>query len=165
MIDPRTGPWAVFVLRVALGIMFLTHSIVLKVGQLTLPGTAEVFVSLGLPGGLAYVVCGVEIFGGMLLVMGVQSRWVALGMIPILIGATWAHWDHGWLFLNDGGGWEYPFYLAVLAMAQALLGDGRLALSPTRSLRSLNGPPPSLTSEWARARSAPSPGDAGGSRA
>jgi len=165
MFDYRTGPWAVFLLRIALGLIFLAHGIVMKVEQWTLPGTAERFASLGLPQGLAYAVCGIEIFAGTLLVLGVQARWVALGMLPILVGAVWAHWGNGWLFLNDGGGWEYPLYLAVLAIAQALIGDGRLALSPTRSLASLSGPPPALNDEWQRARATLNPGRGFGSGA
>lgn len=145
MIDERTGPWATLVLRLSLAIMFLAHGILLKVVELTLPGTAEIFVSLGLPGGLAYVVCWLEIAGGILLLLGVQTRWVALALTPILVGATWAHWDNGWLFLNEGGGWEYPAYLVVLCLIQALLGDGRLALArstrPALSLPVLSGRP------------------------
>lgn len=132
MIDPHTGPWAVTILRIALGVMFIAHSLLLKFLQFTLPGTAEIFVSMGLPAGLAYVVFASELLGGLMLVLGIQARWVALLLAPILIGATWAHWDNGWLFLNDGGGWEYPLYLFVLCIAQALLGDGRLALTASR---------------------------------
>lgn len=132
MIDTRTGPWAVTILRIALGVMFIAHSLLLKFIQLTLPGTVEIFVSLGLTPGLAYVVFASELFGGIMLVLGIQARWFALLLSPILIGATWAHWDNGWLFLNDGGGWEYPAYLFVLCVTQALLGDGRLALTTSR---------------------------------
>jgi len=132
MIDRDTAPWGVFLLRISLGGMFLAHSLLLKLVQLTLPGTVEVFVSFGLPGDLAYVVFWLEVVGGLLLVLGVQARWVALALAPILVGATWVHWGNGWLFLNDGGGWEYPACLFVLCLVQGLLGDGRLALSPSR---------------------------------
>ena len=45
-------------------------------------------------------------------------------LLPVLIGATWAHAANGWLFSNEHGGWEYPLLLTVVALVQALLGDG-----------------------------------------
>jgi putative oxidoreductase len=60
------------------------------------------------------------------------ARWVALVLSPILIGATWAHLGNGWLFAATNGGWEYPLYLFVLCISQAMLGDGAYALAPSR---------------------------------
>lgn len=134
MIDQHLGPYAALLLRVALGAMFLAHSVWLKLFVFTLPGTAGFFASLGLPGWLAYAVFAAEAVGGTLLILGVQARWVALALMPVLAGATWAHAGNGWMFGYEGGGWEYPLYLTVLALAQALLGDGRYALSPSRPI-------------------------------
>lgn len=120
-----------FLLRVALGIMFLAHSLLLKLFIFTLAGTAQFFVSIGLPGWLAYVIFAAEAVAGVLLILGVQARWVALATVPILAGATWAHSGNGWMFGYENGGWEYPAYLTLLAVAQGLLGDGRFALSPS----------------------------------
>ena len=72
--------------------------------------------------------------GGILLVLGVQARWVALALVPILAGATWAHWGNGWMFGFPNGGWEYPLYLTLLAIAQFMLGDGAYALVRSKSL-------------------------------
>jgi hypothetical protein len=82
---------ATFLMRVALGIMFLAHSIILKMFVFTLPGTAQFFEAMGMPGWLAYVVFSTEVVAGVLLVLGVQTRWVALAPMPILAGATWAY--------------------------------------------------------------------------
>ena len=57
---------------------------------------------------------------------------MALALSPILIGAIWAHSGNGWLFAAADGGWEYPLYLFVLRIAQAMLGDGAYALAPSR---------------------------------
>ncbi len=122
--------WAALILRVSLGVMFLAHSLYLKVFVFTLPGTAAFFASIGLPGPLAYVVAGLEIIGGILLILGVRTRIVALALIPVLLGATWAHAGNGWLFNNSGGGWEYPVFLSLATGALALLGDGAYALRP-----------------------------------
>lgn len=58
----------------------------------------------------------------MLLVVGIQTRWLALGLVPV------PHSGNGWMFGYPNGGWEYPLYLTLLAIVQAMLGDGALAL-------------------------------------
>jgi len=136
-VDERIAPQAVFLLRVTLGVMFVAHSLYLKLFIFTLPGTAQFFQSIGLPGWSAYVVFILEAVGGVMLILGIQARWAALVLVPILAGATWAHWGSGWLFTNENGGWEYPAYLTILAFAQFLLGDGAYALVRSRSIQSL----------------------------
>jgi len=138
MIDSRTAPYAATLLRVSLGAMFIAHSLVLKYLTFTLPGTAQFFQSLGLPAALAYATFWAELVGGALLVAGVGTRWVALALIPILAGATWVHAGNGWVFNAPNGGWEYPVFLMVASIVQALLGDGRYALAnrlPALNLR------------------------------
>src|SRR5512136_1006195 len=75
-----------FVLRVTLGVMFVSHAL-LKYFVFTLPGTVQFFGSLGLPPALAYLTFGAELVGGTLLLLGVYSRYVSIALIPILIGA------------------------------------------------------------------------------
>ncbi|KXF75586.1 hypothetical protein ATN84_16435 [Paramesorhizobium deserti] len=128
----NAGNLGTALLRVSLGAMFLAHSVVLKLCTFGLDGTAGYFESIGLPAWLAYVTFAAEAIGGVSLVLGIQARWAALALIPILIGATWVHAGNGWVFTAEGGGWEYPFYLIVLSIAQALLGDGAYALRPSR---------------------------------
>lgn len=128
MIDARTAPYAALVLRVALGVMFIAHAL-LKYSVFTLPGTVKFFESLGLPGPLAYATFFAELIGGALILAGVHARWVSAALIPVLLGATWAHAGNGWVFSAAHGGWEYPAFLAAAAAVQALLGDGKYALS------------------------------------
>lgn len=117
-------------LRVSLGTMYLAHSVVLKLFTYGLPGTAGYFESIGLPGWLAYLTFAAEAVGGLLILIGFHSRWVALALSPALVGAViWAHAPNGWVFTAPGGGWEYPVYLIVLSVAQALLGEGAFALN------------------------------------
>ena len=139
MIDPRTAPYAATVLRVSLGAMFIAHSLLLKYFTFTLPGTVQFFESLGLPGALAYLTFWAELVGGVLLVAGVASRWVALALVPILLGALWVHAGNGWVFSARNGGWEYPVFLIAASFAQALLGDGRYALASVFKARNLQG--------------------------
>ena len=128
MIDTRTAPYAALTLRIALGAMFIAHAL-LKVFVFTLPGTVQFFGSLGLPAALAYATVAAELVGGVMLVLGIGTRWVAALLIPVLLGATWAHASNGWLFTAPNGGWEYPAFLSIAAFVQALLGDGAYALS------------------------------------
>ena len=127
MIDTRTAPYAALILRVSLGVMFIAHAL-LKILVFTLPGAAQFFGSVGLPEWLAYPVTAMELAGGAMLIAGVWTRWVALALVPVLIGATSVHWSNGWLFTAQNGGWEYPVFLTLAAIAQALLGDGAYAL-------------------------------------
>ena len=129
MIDTRTAPYAALILRVTLGVMFIAHSLILKHFVFTLPGTAQFFESLGLPGALAYVTFWAELLGGVALVAGFATRWVALALIPILLGATWVHIGNGWVFSAANGGWEYPVFLIAASLVQSLLGDGKYALT------------------------------------
>jgi putative oxidoreductase len=124
----RSAALAATLLRVALGAMFVAHAL-LKVFVFTLPGTAQFFGSLGLPGWMAYPVAIGELVGGVLLIAGIGSRAVALTLLPVLLGAAWVHAGNGWLFSAPNGGWEYPAFLAAVAAAVALLGDGAYAIS------------------------------------
>jgi putative oxidoreductase len=114
-------------LRLTLGTMFIAHAL-LKYYVFTLPGTAQFFASLGLPSGLAYLTFVAELVGGSLLLLGVYARYVALALVPVLLGATWAHAGNGWVFSGANGGWEYPAFLAVAAVVQFLVGDGAYAV-------------------------------------
>lgn len=46
----RGVPYGIALLRVSLGVMLVAHSVLLKYFVFTLPGTAQFFVSIGLPG-------------------------------------------------------------------------------------------------------------------
>ena len=120
------------IIRVTLGIVLLAHSVYLKAVVFTLPGTATYFASIGLPPLAAYGVFTVEVIGGVALLAGFAVRVAALAVVPVLLGATWAHLANGWLFSNGGGGWEYPLVLTALAVAQVFLGPGVFALQARR---------------------------------
>lgn len=131
MIDVRTAPFGALLLRVSLGVMFLVHSLYLKLVVFTLPGTVKFFESLGLPAFATHLTIAVEAIGGLMLVAGFRTRAAAAALLPVLLGATWVHWKNGWLFTNAGGGWEYPLFLAAATVVQALLGDGAYSMGAT----------------------------------
>ena len=121
---------AALLLRLTLGTMFVAHGL-LKYFVFTPAGTVNFFESLGLPGPLAYLTIAAEVLGGIALLAGYHTRVVASALVPVLLGAAWAHAGNGWLFSSPNGGWEYPVFMAFTAIAAALLGDGRYALRST----------------------------------
>jgi putative oxidoreductase len=129
MNEQRLQSLGAALLRVALGVMFLVHSLYLKLVVFTLPGTVKFYESLGLPGWGAHATILAEAAGGTLLVLGLRTREASAVLLPVLLGATWVHWKNGWLFTNAGGGWEYPVFLAAATVTQILLGNGAYALS------------------------------------
>jgi len=129
MINTQTAPFAAFLLRISLGSMFIAHAL-LKIIVFTPAGTVGFFASLGVPGWFAYPTMGVELIGGILLVLGIQTRMVSLSLVPVLIATiVLVHGANGWLFTNANGGWEYPLFLIMAAFVQALLGDGAYSAS------------------------------------
>ena len=119
--------YAALLLRVTMGIGFIAHAW-LKYAVFTPAGTVQYFQSLGLPGPLAYVVMAAEFFGGIALILGLWTRWVSLALLPILLGAIYAHAGNGFFFMSPNGGWEFPAFWAVALGVQALIGGGALAL-------------------------------------
>lgn len=120
------SPAAGAVLRAALGGMWISHAL-LKLLVFTLPGTAQFFVSVGLPGALAYPVVAAELLGGVAILAGFYGRQVSLLLTPILAAAAWVHLPNGWVFTAPNGGWEYPVFLLAASLAHWLLGDGAYA--------------------------------------
>ncbi|WP_423371411.1 DoxX family protein [Burkholderia sp. LMG 32019] len=123
----RLNDFAATLLRVALGVLHLAH-VAQKVFVFTLPGTAQFFASIGLPGWLAYLTTFVELAGGLALLAGFRVRVAALVLLPFMLGAIAAHLPNGWSFTSPNGGWEYPAFWAVTLAVQALLGGGAYAL-------------------------------------
>ena len=116
-----------FLTRVSLGSILLAHG-ALKLFVFTIPGTVAFFGGLGLPAIVAYLTIFGEVAGGIALILGVYPRLVALLSLPILAGAAWAHLGNGWLFSNEGGGWEFPVLLVILAVVVAIQGAGSFAI-------------------------------------
>jgi putative oxidoreductase len=128
MIDVLTAPYGVLILRLCLGVMFIAHAM-LKVRVYKIPGTIAYFKSLGLPAWLAYVTIVIELGGGACLILGIMPRYVALLLIPLIVGTiVTVHGNKGWLFSNQDGGWEYPAFWAAALFVLFLLGDGAWTL-------------------------------------
>jgi putative oxidoreductase len=127
MIDRRLAPYGAFALRAALGVMFIAHAY-LKYAVFTVPGFAGFLGSVGLPAVLAWPIILAELIGGLAILAGVYGRLVSMALLPVLLGALAVHAPNGWVFNAPNGGWEYPAFLALAAVAHALIGDGAFAV-------------------------------------
>jgi putative oxidoreductase len=125
--------WGAALLRISLGVMYFTHAVVLKVFMYGIADTIAFFESIGLPSFTAIAVIAAETVGGVLLILNVRTRWVALTLLPILIGATWVHARNGWVFSNEGGGWEYPVFLIAASIVVALQAPARAVVAIRKS--------------------------------
>src|SRR3989475_2187763 len=134
MTNQDLAAYAALLLRVSLAVMFYAHAW-LKIKVFTPAGTAKYFESLGVPGFLAYLTIAAEIGGGTLLLLGIETRWIALLLVPLIAGTiVLVHGKNGWLFSHKDGGWEYPAFWIVGLVVLSLLGDGSLALGPVLRL-------------------------------
>jgi putative oxidoreductase len=129
MIDTRLAPYGAFALRAALGIMFIAHAY-LKIAVFTVPGFAGFLTQVGFPAFLAWPIILAELIGGLAILLGFYGRAVSVVLLPVLLGALLVHAPNGWVFNAPNGGWEYPAFLALAALAHALIGDGAFAVKP-----------------------------------
>jgi len=129
-------------LRLTLGAMWLSHAW-FKISAFGVAGFAGWLDSLGLPGFMAGPVIALELVGGVLILTGFYARYVSIALLPVLAVATWVHIPNGLIFSNANGGWEYPVFLIIASVVQALIGDGALALKsrplPFAVLRTAEG--------------------------
>ncbi len=127
-----TTPYAALLLRVSLGLAFLAHGFLMKIMTFGLAGTMGFFGSLGYPPVFGAIVALAETAAGLALIAGLWVRLVSLLTLPILIGAALMHLPNGWVFSNQGGGWEFPVMWIALMLVQAGLGAGAYALDSAR---------------------------------
>ncbi|MCS0502374.1 DoxX family protein [Ancylobacter mangrovi] len=127
MIDVNTAPYGVFLLRLSLGAMWVSHAL-LKLFVFTIPGFAGYLGSVGFPSALAWPIVLAELTGGILIIAGVYARHVALLLVPLMAGAMSVHIPNGWVFSSANGGWEYPAFLIATSFVLWLVGDGAFAL-------------------------------------
>ena len=135
MSQPELVNYAALLLRVSLALMFFAHAY-LKIVVFTPAGAAKYFESLGVPGFVAYLTMAAEVGGGLLLLLGIETRWIALLLVPLILGTiVLVHGKNGWLFTNKDGGWEFPAFWIVGLVVLAMLGDGAVAMGPMLGLR------------------------------
>jgi putative oxidoreductase len=113
-------PLGLLALRIALGLIFLTHGYP-KLTRAASPLQA-MFVQHGLPAQLVYVAGVLETFGGILLILGLFTRGAALlFVIEMVVAIVKVHSVHGIMALHE---YEFPLALAAGSLALATVGAG-----------------------------------------
>ncbi len=130
-LDTNAGLWATIPLRIALGVIFLAHGSQKLFGWFGghgLAGTAAFFAAkLGLAPGWLWAVLagGGEFLGGLLVILGLFTRFGALCITVVMLVAIFkVHW--GIFFMPAG--MEYPAALLAAALALLLAGGGKFSL-------------------------------------
>ena len=125
---PLSPEWGLAFLRIVVGIVFLVHGYQ-KLFLMGFDGVAGFFGSLGIPLPLvaAIVVTLLEFFGGLALILGLFSRWIAIPLaIDMAVAMLTVHLANG--FSVGNGGYEFVLTLLAANVALALAGPGTLSL-------------------------------------
>ena len=115
-------------IRVAAGAMLVPHGWAKLFGG-GLSGTAEFMASVGLEPAMALAtyIALLELVGGTLLVLGLLTRLVAIQVVGFMaVAAFHVSWANGFFWGN--GGFEYPLFWGLVALAITARGGDRLSL-------------------------------------
>ncbi len=131
---------AATLLRLALGVVMFPHGaqkLLGWFGGFGPAGTIGFFSSLGIPVPLGWLGILLEFFGAILLVLGLGTRVVALGLIGMIgFAALTLHLKHGF-FMNWSGeqaGEGIEYFILFMGIALALVVRGGGAWSVDRAL-------------------------------
>jgi putative oxidoreductase len=117
-------PLGLLALRLALGLIFFSHGYPKLAHQGN--GMQEFFIQHGLPGYFVYISGVLEVFGGLLLVLGLFTRGAALLLAIEMAVAIWrVHSDGSYLAVHN---YEFPMAVMTACFALATVGAGLISL-------------------------------------
>ena len=123
--------WALLLGRLILGVIFFAHGYQ-KFFEIGVENVAGFFQGVGIPAPLlfAWVVSLVEFFGGIALILGIFTRWAALGFAIVMLVAIFTVKLPVGLIAppEKGAGYELDLALLGLALMLLLAGPGPLSL-------------------------------------
>jgi putative oxidoreductase len=141
--DRPSVSWALLVVRIVVGVIFMAHGAQKLFGAFGGPGLAGIVKMMG---PIGYLVAIGEFFGGLGLVLGFLSRFSAASLIVIMIGAiAMVHGKNG--FFLDKSGFEYNLALIGLLAPILIAGPGSLSVAqylPLPKTRATGRPVPAL---------------------
>jgi putative oxidoreductase len=114
--------------RIGLGVVFIAHGWQ-KFQTNGLDRTAAAFEQMGVPAPTlsAYYATGIELLGGIALILGVLTPVVGVLLTLDMVGAlVFVHLSNGIFAAN--GGWELVGVLGLLSLTLAVVGAGRVSL-------------------------------------
>lgn len=116
------------VARLLTGTVLIAHGWQ-KFNEWTIAGTTQAFEGMGVPapGLSAPLAATIELVGGILILIGLGTRWVGVIVAALMAGAAFiAHVPNG-IFV-DAGGWELVGMIAAAGLALAASGAGRVSV-------------------------------------
>jgi putative oxidoreductase len=128
---PAIAPITEALIRITAGLLLVPHGAQKLFGWFGgygIEATGQFFASkLGLPASLALLAGLIEFFGGLMLALGLATRVVAALVVGLMaVAVLQVHLGAG--FFWTSGGFEYPLFWGIVALAFAIRGGGRYSL-------------------------------------
>ena len=135
----KLRPLGLLILRLAVALIFFYHGYQKLFGA---PASAlRAFPKMGFPSYFAYIAGSLEMFGAILLILGLFTRVISL-LLAIEMGVAIArvHLPQGGIYAV--GNYELPLSLAAACLALATVGAGMISLDAATFERSGKSPRP-----------------------
>jgi putative oxidoreductase len=128
---PEYPAWGIFVVRVITGLLFAVHGWQKFAGGIA--GATSFFAKIGIPipGVMAPFVAGLELIGGLLLIVGLATRWVSLLFACEMVVTTF----YVQLPTRGWNGADLDRLLLAVALLLVLAGPGAAALDSVLTAR------------------------------
>jgi putative oxidoreductase len=124
-------PPALLLLRWGMALVFIYHGYPKLVGKTATFIAA--FQGIGLPWYFVYIAGAIEVFGGVMLVLGLFTPVAGVFLFLDMCAAMWKYnFDEGILAVRE---YELPLVLGLAALALATMGAGRISLDYLISAR------------------------------
>jgi putative oxidoreductase len=125
--NPRRLDWALLLIRIAPGVVFLYHGSAILFGALGGPGISGFSAATHLPIWVAALVGLAQFCGGLAILTGVLTRLGAICTAIIMLGAIFmVHLPHG--FDVTKGGFEYALTQFLVSVGLIITGAGDYSL-------------------------------------
>jgi len=119
----RLQPLALLVLRLVLATVMIAHGAQKVFGGM--PRHESLVSSIGFPAWMAFLSAAAEFGGGILVLLGVLTRFAALAItIDLMVAIVKVHLKAG---LRGPGGFEFPLSVVAIAFALIFFGAGPIA--------------------------------------
>lgn len=109
--------------RLACGLFMLPHSLSKFADWAPAPGTVAFFGKVGFqpPELWVWIAGGSEAMFAILLILGICTRWAALGLASVMAVAAYSVFAlKGFVWLANNGGFEYAVFFGVMLIGLAL---------------------------------------------
>lgn len=121
----RLQPFALLVVRVVLGAIMIAHGYTKVFGGFH--AHQQIVGGIGLPSWMAYLSTATEFAGGILIVLGVFTRFFSLAFfIEMTVAIAKVHLKSG---LKGPNGYEFPLALAAMAFILMCFGGGPIGFN------------------------------------